>query len=119
MEQRIDPLEFSRAAEWRSPRDRERKMAEYHVLQTDIEAHGRIVKLVLGLCEDLSLSPGLYDVQHALRVAKGLERRWHQVSIFVGHRQCFGSGSGWIRLLWALPDPYFYHLRNRIQQLQI
>ncbi len=78
MEQRIDPLEFSRAAEWRSPRDRERKMAEYHVLQTDIEAHGRIVKLVLGLCEDLSLSPGLYDVQHALRVAKGLERRWHQ-----------------------------------------
>jgi hypothetical protein len=23
-------------------------MAEYHVLQTDIEAHGRIVKLVLG-----------------------------------------------------------------------
>jgi hypothetical protein len=62
------------------PRDRERKMAEYHVLQTDIEAHGRIVKLVLGLCEDLSLSPGLYDVQHALRVAKGLERRWHQAS---------------------------------------
>jgi hypothetical protein len=36
--------------------------------------------LVLGLCEDLSLSPGLYDVQHALRVAKGLERRWHQAS---------------------------------------
>jgi hypothetical protein len=48
MEQRIDPLQFSKAAEWRSPRDRERKMAEYHVLQTDIEAHGRIVKLVLG-----------------------------------------------------------------------
>jgi hypothetical protein len=80
MEQRIDPLQFSKAAEWRSPWDRERKMAEYHVLQTDIEAHGRIVKLVLGLCEDLSLSPGLYDVQHALRVAKGLERRWHQAS---------------------------------------
>jgi len=87
MEQRIDPLEFSRAAEWRSPRDRERKMAEYHVLQTDIEAHGRIVKLVLGLCEDLSLSPGLYDVQHALRVAKGLERRWHQA------RRCFGTNA--------------------------
>ena len=78
MELRIDPLQFSKAAEW-SARDRERKMAEYHVLQTDIEAHGRIVKLVLGLCEDLSLSPGLYDVQHAVKVAKGLERRWHQV----------------------------------------
>jgi hypothetical protein len=79
MELRIDPLQFSKAAEW-SQRDRERKMAEYHVLQTDIEAHGRIVKLVLGLCEELSLSPGLYDVQHAVKVAKGLERRWHQAT---------------------------------------
>jgi hypothetical protein len=38
------------------PRDRERKMAEYHVLQTDIEAHGRIVKLVLGR---VGKNPGL------------------------------------------------------------
>ena len=33
------------------------------VLQTDIESHGRIVKLVLGLCEELSQDPGLYDLQ--------------------------------------------------------
>ena len=33
------------------------------MLQTDIESHGRIVKLVLGLCEELSQDPGLYDLQ--------------------------------------------------------
>ena len=33
------------------------------MLQTDIESHGRIVKLVLGLCEELSEDPGLYDLQ--------------------------------------------------------
>ena len=35
----------------------------FQVLQTDIESHGRIVKLVLGLCEELSQDPGLYDLQ--------------------------------------------------------
>ena len=87
MESRIDPLQFSSIAEW-STRDRERKMAEYQVLQTDIESHGRIVKLVLGLCEDLSHNPGQYDVQHAVKVATGLERRWHQIWLRSLEWQC-------------------------------
>ncbi|XP_023326043.1 nesprin-1 [Eurytemora carolleeae] len=58
MEVRINPVQFNKAEEWNT-RDRERKMAEYQVLQTDIESHGRIVKLVLGLCEDLSSNPDL------------------------------------------------------------
>ena len=105
MELRIDPLQFSKIAEW-STTDRERKMAEYQVsvstiensffcislllqvLQTDIESHGRIVKLVLSLCEDLTHNPGLYDLQHALKVAKGLERRWHQVWLKSLEWQC-------------------------------
>ena len=104
MEQRIDPLQFSKIAEW-STRDRERKMAEYQagfyfylsifcnfmvfqVLQTDIESHGRIVKLVLSLCEDLTLNPGLYDLQHAVKVAKGLERRWHHIWLRSLEWQC-------------------------------
>jgi len=87
MEQRIDPLQFSKTAEW-STRDRERKMAEYQVLQTDIESHGRIVKLVLSLCEDLTHNPGLYDLQHAVKVAKGLERRWHQIWLRSLEWQC-------------------------------
>ena len=61
--------------EW-SARDRERKMAEYQVLQTDIESHGRIVMLVVGLCKELSLDPGQYDLQHAVNIASGLERHW-------------------------------------------
>ena len=87
MESRIDPLQFSRILTW-SARDRERKMAEYQVLQTDIESHGRIVKLVLGLCEDLAVSPGQYDVQHAVRVARGLERRWHGIWLRSLEWQC-------------------------------
>jgi len=87
MEQRIDPLQFSKIAEW-STRDRERKMAEYQVLQTDIESHGRIVKLVLSLCEDLTLNPGLYDLQHAVKVAKGLEKRWHHIWLRSLEWQC-------------------------------
>jgi len=87
MEARIDPLQFSSIASW-STRDRERKMAEYQVLQTDIESHGRIVKLVLGLCEDLSHNPGQYDVQHAVKVAKNLERRWHQIWLRSLEWQC-------------------------------
>ena len=87
MESRIDPLQFSSIAEW-STRDRERKMAEYQVLQTDIESHGRIVKLVLGLCEDLSHNPGQYDVQHAVKVATGLERRWHHIWLRSLEWQC-------------------------------
>ena len=67
MEARIDPLEFGQILEW-SALDRERKMAEYQVLQTDIESHGRIVKLVVGLCEELSQDPGQYDLQHAVKV---------------------------------------------------
>jgi len=78
MEQRIDPLQFNKISNW-STREREHKMAEYQVLQTDIESHGRIVKLVLGLCDDLTKNPGLYDLQHAVKIAKGLERRWHQI----------------------------------------
>ena len=87
MEARIDPLQFDGIAAW-SLRDRERKMAEYQVLQTDIESHGRIVKLVLGLCDDLSRDPGQYDVQHALRVANGLERRWHGIWLRSLEWQC-------------------------------
>ena len=87
MESRIDPLQFSRIATW-SARDRERKMAEYQVLQTDIESHGRIVKLVLGLCEDLAVEPGQYDVQHAVKVARGLERRWHGIWLRSLEWQC-------------------------------
>ena len=87
MEARIDPLEFSKILEW-SARDRERKMAEYQVLQTDIESHGRIVKLVVGLCEELSQNPGQYDLQHALKVASGLERRWHQIWLRSLEWQC-------------------------------
>merc|ERR1719244_955876 len=87
MEQRIDPLQFNRIANW-SAREREHKMAEYQVLQTDIESHGRIVKLVLGLCEDLSHNPGQYDVQHAVKVAKNLERRWHQIWLRSLEWQC-------------------------------
>ena len=67
-----------RILEW-SARDREKKMAEYQVLQTDIESHGRIVKLVVGLCEELSLNPGQYDLQHAVNIASGLERRWYGI----------------------------------------
>jgi len=78
MEQRIDPLQFNKISNW-STREREHKMAEYQVLQTDIESHGKIVKLVLGLCDDLTKNPGLYDLQHAVKIAKGLERRWHQI----------------------------------------
>ena len=87
MEARIDPLEFSQIVEW-SPRDRERKMAEYQVRQTDIESHGRIVKLVVGLCEELSQNPGQYDLQHAVKVASGLERRWHQIWLRSLEWQC-------------------------------
>ena len=87
MEARIDPLQFSRIATW-SARDRERKMAEYQVLQTDIESHGRIVKLVQGLCEDLAVEPGQYDVQHAVKVARGLERRWHGIWLRSLEWQC-------------------------------
>ena len=87
MEARIDPLQFSKILEW-SARDRERKMAEYQVLQTDIESHGRIVKLVVGLCEELSLNPGQYDLQHAVKVASGLERRWHQIWLRSLEWQC-------------------------------
>ena len=87
MEARIDPLQFSKILEW-SARDRERKMAEYQVLQTDIESHGRIVKLVLSLCEELSHNPGLYDLQHAVKVASGLERRWHQIWLRSLEWQC-------------------------------
>ena len=67
MEARIDPLQFSRISSW-SSRDREVKMEEYQVLHTDIQSHGRIVKLVLGLCEDLAAHPGVYDVHHATKV---------------------------------------------------
>ena len=87
MEARIDPLQFSKILEW-SARDRERKMAEYQVLQTDIESHGRIVKLVVGLCQELSQNPGQYDLQHALKVASGLERRWHQIWLRSLEWQC-------------------------------
>ena len=87
MESRIDPLQFSRILTW-SARDRERKMAEYQVLQTDIESHGRIVKLVVGLCQELSQNPGQYDLQHALKVASGLERRWHQIWLRSLEWQC-------------------------------
>ena len=41
------------------------------MLQTDIESHGRIVKLVLGLCEELSQDPGLYDLQVGTRAGRG------------------------------------------------
>ena len=58
------------------------------MLQTDIESHGRIVKLVLSLCEDLTLNPGLYDLQHAVKVAKGLERRWHHIWLRSLEWQC-------------------------------
>ena len=51
----------------------------WQVLQTDIESHGRVVKLVLGLCEELAADPGPYDLQHAGKVARGLERRWHGI----------------------------------------
>ena len=44
------------------------------MLQTDIESHGRIVKLVLGLCEELSQDPGLYDLQVGIRAGRGVER---------------------------------------------
>ena len=87
MEARIDPLEFGQILEW-SALDRERKMAEYQVLQTDIESHGRIVKLVVGLCEELSQDPGQYDLQHAVKVASGLERRWHQIWLRSLEWQC-------------------------------
>jgi len=87
MEQRIDPLHISDLSFW-SATDREKKMAEYQVLQTDIESHGRIVKLVLGLCEDLSNDPGLYDIQHAMKVAKSLEKRWHQIWLRSLEWQC-------------------------------
>ena len=87
MEARIDPLQFSKILEW-SARDRERKMAEYQVLQTDIESHGRVVKLVVGLCEELSENPGQYDLQHAVKVASGLERRWHQIWLRSLEWQC-------------------------------
>merc|ERR1719153_1741329 len=87
MEARIDPLQCSSILQW-SAGDRERKMAEYQVLQTDIESHGRIVKLVLGLCEDLSQDPGLYDLQHAVRVARGLEKRWHHIWLRSLEWQC-------------------------------
>ena len=87
MEARIDPLQFGGIAEW-STRDRERKMAEYQVLQTDIESHGRIVKLVLGLCGDLGKEPGQYDVQHAVKVATSLERRWHGIWLRSLEWQC-------------------------------
>ena len=108
MEARIDPLQFSSLASW-SARDRERKMAEYQVscdwlrpghvtpvltliggqvLQTDIESHGRIVKLVLGLCEELGARPGEYDAAHAVKVAAGLERRWHHIWLRSLEWQC-------------------------------
>ena len=76
-----------RILEW-SARDRERKMAEYQVRQTDIESHGRIVKLVVGLCEELNQNPGQYDLQHAVKVASGLERRWHQIWLRSLEWQC-------------------------------
>lgn len=87
MEQRIDPLQFHAAASW-STRDIEKKMAEYQVLQKDIESHGKIVKMVLTLCEELSVNPGLYDLHHALKVAKNLERRWHQIWLRSLEWQC-------------------------------
>merc|ERR1719244_1892780 len=87
MEQRIDPLQFNRIANW-SAREREVKMFEYQVLQTDIESHGRIVKLVLGLCEDLTHNPGLYDLAHALKVAKALEKRWYHIWLRSLEWQC-------------------------------
>ena len=46
----------------------------FQVLQTDIESHGRIVKLVLGLCEELSQDPGLYDLQVGRGPGRGVER---------------------------------------------
>merc|ERR1719362_2826258 len=87
MEARIDPLQFSGILQW-SAGDREKKMAEYQVLQTDIESHGRIVKLVLGLCQELSQDPGLYDLQHAVKVARSLERRWHHIWLRSLEWQC-------------------------------
>merc|ERR1719192_1943005 len=87
MEARIDPLQFSGIQQW-SAGDREKKMAEYQVLQTDIESHGRIVKLVLGLCQELSEDPGLYDLQHAVKVARSLERRWHHIWLRSLEWQC-------------------------------
>ena len=73
--------------EW-SARDRERKMAKYQVLQTDIESHSRIVKLVVGLCEELSLNPGQHDLQHAVNIASGLERRWYGIWVRSLEWQC-------------------------------
>ena len=63
-------------------------MAEYQVLQTDIESHGRLVKLVVGLCEELSLNPGQYDLQHAVNIASGLERRWYGIWVRSLECQC-------------------------------
>ena len=58
------------------------------MLQTDIESHGRIVKLVLGLCEELGARPGEYDAAHAVKVAAGLERRWHHIWLRSLEWQC-------------------------------
>ena len=58
------------------------------VLQKDIESHGKIVKMVLTLCQDLTINPGLYDLHHALKVAKNLEKRWHQIWLRSLEWQC-------------------------------
>ncbi|XP_040580932.1 uncharacterized protein klar isoform X2 [Lepeophtheirus salmonis] len=91
MEGKILPLRFR--TKW-SREAIEEKMKEIQVILNDIESHGRIVKSVLRLCEDLKkgegeLSPrqqclaqskaSYYDVDRAYRIAKGLEDRWHGV----------------------------------------
>ena len=83
------------------------------MLQTDIESHGRIVKLVLSLCEDLTLNPGLYDLQHAVKVAKGLERRWHHIWLRSLEWQCLLEQ--WIQDPLHVTDEI--NLRNAFDEL--
>ena len=85
----------------------------FQVLQTDIESHGRIVKLVLSLCEDLTLNPGLYDLQHAVKVAKGLERRWHHIWLRSLEWQCLLEQ--WIQDPLHVTDEI--NLRNAFDEL--
>ena len=63
------------------------------MLQTDIESHGRIVKLVLGLCEELSQDPGLYDLQ--VGTGAGRERSGYSKAsggLEAGARAVAGTG---------------------------
>eukprot|EP00090_Calanus_glacialis_P003770 TRINITY_DN12803_c0_g1_i1.p1 TRINITY_DN12803_c0_g1~~TRINITY_DN12803_c0_g1_i1.p1 ORF type:complete len:382 (+),score=69.59 TRINITY_DN12803_c0_g1_i1:154-1299(+) len=77
-DEKVEEVKIYKVARW-SSRKKMKKLSQYKDILTDIEVHGKLLKLLLSICKALAEDDLIDDDDQAIRRVKYLETVWHGV----------------------------------------